>query len=71
MTAPSDDPADLDRQDPEREIGVRAEANRNWGRWGEEDVLGTLNFIDEAKRVEAAALVTVGLRVISRRNRST
>ncbi|WP_138444309.1 cyclase family protein [Sinomonas susongensis] len=36
----------------------------NWGRWGEDDVLGTLNFIDPGKRVEAAGLVGSG-RVFS------
>jgi kynurenine formamidase len=60
----SDDPQGLDRQDPEGEIGARAEAFRNWGRWGEDDVLGTLNFIDEAKRIAAAGLVRQG-RVVS------
>ena len=56
----SEDPGDLDRTDPAAEIAARAEAFRNWGRWGEDDVLGTLNFIDAAKRVEAAALVQDG-----------
>jgi kynurenine formamidase len=60
MTGPSENPADLDRQDPEGEIAARAEAFRNWGRWGQDDVLGTLNFIDEAKRTQAAALVRSG-----------
>ena len=60
----SENPADLDRTDPEGEIAARAEAFRNWGRWGEADVLGTLNFIDERKRVDAAALVREG-RVVS------
>ncbi|WP_341996005.1 cyclase family protein [Microbacterium sp. LWH7-1.2] len=60
MTGPSENPADLDRHDPEAEIAARAEAFRNWGRWGEGDVLGTLNFIDAAKRVQAAALVQAG-----------
>ncbi|WP_194409774.1 cyclase family protein [Microbacterium cremeum] len=63
MTLPSENPADLDRQDPEGEIAARAAAYRNWGRWGEDDVLGTLNFIDEAKRVEAAGLVRDGVVV--------
>ncbi|MCI0157532.1 cyclase family protein [Leifsonia shinshuensis] len=64
MTAvPSEDPADLDRQDPEAEIDARAEAYRNWGRWGEDDVLGTLNLIDAAKRADAAALVREGLAI--------
>ncbi|SDG59809.1 cyclase family protein [Microbacterium pygmaeum] len=60
MSSPSEDPAGIDRTDPEAEIAARAEAYRNWGRWGEDDVLGTLNFIDSAKRVEAAALVREG-----------
>ena len=38
----------------------RPKQYNNWGRWGEDDVLGTLNFIDAGKRVEAAALVTTG-----------
>lgn len=60
MTAPSEVPDGIDRTDPEAEIASRAEAYRNWGRWGEDDVLGTLNFIDSAKRLEAAALVRDG-----------
>jgi len=60
MSAPSENPGDLDRTDPAAEIAARAEAFRNWGRWGEDDVLGTLNLIDAAKRVEAAALVQDG-----------
>ena len=35
----------------------------NWGRWGPEDELGTLNLITDAKRVEAAALVRTGRTV--------
>ncbi len=60
MTTPSDDPATLDRTDPEAEIAARATAFRNWGRWGEHDVLGTLNFIDDAGRRAAAGLVRTG-----------
>ncbi|WP_221583326.1 cyclase family protein [Microbacterium sp. G2-8] len=63
MTLPSEDPADIDRTDPEREIRVRAEAFRNWGRWGEDDRLGTLNLLSEADRVVAAALVRTGRTV--------
>ena len=33
---------------------------RNWGRWGPEDELGTLNFIDEAARRRGAAAVVSG-----------
>ncbi|ODT12258.1 MAG: cyclase [Microbacterium sp. SCN 70-18] len=60
----SENPTDLDRQNPEGEIAARAEACRNWGRWGEDDVLGTLNFIGPEVRVAAASLVLEG-RVVS------
>jgi kynurenine formamidase len=33
---------------------------RNWGRWGQDDALGTLNYIDDAKRAAAAALARTG-----------
>jgi kynurenine formamidase len=33
---------------------------RNWGRWGAEDELGTLNLIDEGARRRAAASVSTG-----------
>ena len=35
----------------------------NWGRWGADDVLGTVNFIDEAKRRQAAGLVRRGVSI--------
>ncbi len=35
----------------------------NWGRWGKDDQLGTLNLITPAKRKEAAALVKEGFAV--------
>ena len=35
----------------------------NWGRWGSEDELGTLNLITEEKRVDAATLVLDGTTV--------
>ncbi|WP_424921823.1 cyclase family protein [Streptomyces sp. wa1] len=50
----------LDRHDPEGSIARAVGACSNWGRWGEDDVLGTLNFLDEAKRREAAALIRRG-----------
>ncbi|MFI9583751.1 cyclase family protein [Streptomyces sp. NPDC052236] len=50
-----------DRHDPEGAIAEAAKAYSNWGRWGEDDVLGTLNFLDEAKRREGAALVRRGV----------
>lgn len=35
----------------------------NWGRWGDDDRLGTLNHLTAAKRVAAAGLVTEGVSV--------
>jgi len=58
-TPPSGSPR-IDRTDALGSISAMAEAHNNWGRWGEGDVLGTLNFIDAAKRLEAAALVRTG-----------
>src|SRR6266404_753257 len=35
----------------------------NWGRWGQDDVLGAANLITPAKRRQAAALVKEGISV--------
>jgi kynurenine formamidase len=35
----------------------------NWGRWGKDDQLGTLNLVTPAKRAQAAALVKTGTTV--------
>src|SRR5580704_6252684 len=35
----------------------------NWGRWGKDDELGTLNLITPAKRKQALALVKEGFSV--------
>jgi hypothetical protein len=59
-TTPTEDPTALDRTDPERHISEAAEAYRNWGRWGDDDRIGTLNFIGEAERARAATLVRRG-----------
>ncbi len=53
-------PDDLDRTDPEGAIAAAAKRCSNWGRWGVDDVLGTLNFLAEDKRVEGAGLVRRG-----------
>jgi kynurenine formamidase len=39
------------------------ESVKNWGKWGEADELGTLNYITPGKVQEAAALVSSGRRV--------
>ena len=54
------DRAKLDRTDPEGEIARAAKAYSNVGRWGPDDVLGTLNFLDDAKRRQGAALIRRG-----------
>lgn len=46
--------------DVERAVASAAARVNNWGRWGDDDVLGTLNHIDADKRREAAALVQHG-----------
>ena len=35
----------------------------NWGRWGDDDLLGTLNLITAEKRMQAASLVREGVSV--------
>jgi kynurenine formamidase len=50
----------LDATDPEGEIAKRVARVSNWGRWGEDDVRGTMNFLTDQKRVEAAGLVRTG-----------
>ncbi|MPY58239.1 cyclase family protein [Streptomyces spongiae] len=45
---------------PREAIAAAAARVSNWGRWGEDDVLGTVNFIDADARVRAAALVRRG-----------
>ncbi|MGW5654236.1 cyclase family protein [Streptomyces humi] len=44
----------------EEELAKARAAYRNRGRWGEDDVLGTLNFVDDAIRAHAASLVRRG-----------
>ncbi|WP_243794585.1 cyclase family protein [Saccharopolyspora gloriosae] len=50
----------IDRADPEGAIAEAAERCSNWGRWGPDDRLGTLNHLDSAKRREAAGLIRRG-----------
>ncbi|MBI4471919.1 MAG: cyclase family protein, partial [Acidobacteria bacterium] len=35
----------------------------NWGRWGKDDELGTINLITPQKRLQAARLVREGISV--------
>src|SRR5215510_236871 len=42
----------------------------NWGRWGKDDEMGTLNLITLAKRKQAAALVKEGFSVSLARDAS-
>jgi kynurenine formamidase len=37
--------------------------NNNWGRWGKDDALGTINLVTDAKRKQAASLVKTGIAV--------
>lgn len=49
-----------DRNDPDGAIADVVARVRNWGRWGADDVHGTLNLVTDADRAAAAALVTRG-----------
>ncbi|NGO15204.1 cyclase family protein [Streptomyces sp. HC44] len=51
----------MDRANPAGAIADAAKRCSNWGRWGQDDVLGTLNFLDEGKRREGAALIRRGV----------
>lgn len=44
----------------EEELAKARSAYRNWGRWGPDDVLGTLNHVDDAMRAHAVGLVRRG-----------
>jgi hypothetical protein len=43
-----------------KEIAETADRYRNRGRWGEDDVLGTLNIVDDAMRAHASTLARRG-----------
>ena len=47
------------------------ESLSNWGRWGPDDQLGTLNFMTPAKRIQAAGLIRDGGSVTCARPIST
>jgi hypothetical protein len=53
-------PHPLDPANPEAEIAKAAQAYSNWGRWGDADVLGTVNFLTAETRRAAARLVRRG-----------
>ena len=44
-------------QSPFAEVAARV---RNWGRWGPDDEIGTLNFVDDEARLRAASSVVSG-----------
>ena len=47
----------MSTQSPFAEVAARV---RNWGRWGPDDEIGTLNFVDDEARRRAAAAVVSG-----------
>jgi kynurenine formamidase len=50
----------IDRADPEGAIAAAAKRVSNWGRWGSDDVRGTMNFLTDDLRRDAARLVRLG-----------
>lgn len=65
--APAPTPAleatSADRTVTQEQMDEWKHALSNWGRWGEDDELGTLNFITPAVRRDAAAQVRSGISV--------
>ena len=61
QTHDHDQPGSVDRARPEQVIAAAAAACSNWGRWGEDDVRGTLNFLTDEKRIMGARLVRRGV----------
>jgi kynurenine formamidase len=55
------EPTDCHRDDPETAIARAAQACSNWGRWGEDDVLGTLNFLTPDARLAGARCIRRGV----------
>ncbi|KHL09983.1 putative cyclase [Mumia flava] len=53
-------PAALDPTDPEGAIKATVDRVSNWGRWGDDDVRGTMNYLDADVRRAAAGLVRTG-----------
>ncbi len=47
----------------EEQVLSWADSLSNWGRWGDDDMLGTLNLITPEKRAQAAALVHQGTTI--------
>ena len=46
--------------DPEEAIAQAAQAYSNWNRWGPDDGIGTVNFLDAERRQSAAGLIRRG-----------
>ena len=64
MTAsPLDATATADQEPSDPELAALFDEVSNWGRWGDDDVLGTLNLITPAGRRAAAAGVSSGRTV--------
>ena len=61
MTSTHENPQMLDRTDPEGEIARSATRNRNWGRWGQSDVRGTMNHLTDELRAAAGSLIVRGV----------
>ena len=54
----------MDKQIPtEEQVIGWMDSLSNWGRWGKDDQMGTLNLITDAKRTQAAGLVKEGISV--------
>ncbi|MCS4257803.1 kynurenine formamidase [Rhodococcus erythropolis] len=61
MTTSSITAGELDRSDPETEIAKSVRRNSNWGRWGDDDVRGTMNYLTDELRAASGALIRRGV----------
>lgn len=55
--------AAVDAYGPDAEVAIAALATScsNWGRWGDDDAVGTINFIGPAERAAARDLIRTGM----------
>ena len=60
---PAPEPKEYDRDIATADVEAWTTELSNWGRWGDDDQLGTLNLITPAKRRAAARLVRTGISI--------
>ena len=62
-SAPATPPTPTRRDLTEADVNLYMKDLSNWGRWGADDQIGTVNLITDAKRRQAASLVKEGVSI--------